>query len=64
MTRNPISEVARFFETNHNGKYRIYNLCVEQYACYRPDAFASGSVLAPPLKATCVFFIFTPVRCN
>merc|ERR1712137_189992 len=27
--RNPISEVVRFFETRHKGRYRIYNACPE-----------------------------------
>ena len=35
--RNPISQVKKFFETRHNGHYRIYNLCSER--SYNPDEF-------------------------
>ena len=30
MYRNPVQEVARFFNTKHRGHYRIYNLCSER----------------------------------
>eukprot|EP01051_Picozoa_sp_SAG22_P009172 SAG22_NODE_745_length_7499_cov_2.796622_8_plen_308_part_00 len=50
MTRNPIDEVARFFETKHGGSYRIYNLCIEQYAAYSPGAFETGAVLHYPCQ--------------
>ena len=50
MTRNNITEVARFFETKHEGHYRIYNVCIEQYACYRAAYFLSGSVLHYPAQ--------------
>ena len=33
MTRNPAAEVSQFLESKHPAKYRIYNLCIEQYAC-------------------------------
>ena len=33
MTRNPISETSRFFETRHEAHYRVYNLCIEKVAC-------------------------------
>eukprot|EP01047_Picozoa_sp_COSAG01_P069168 COSAG01_NODE_10161_length_2233_cov_1.210403_2_plen_224_part_00 len=48
MTRNPIAEVVRFFEERHPGRYRIYNLCIEQYGCYDPTVFATGAVLHYP----------------
>jgi phosphatidylinositol-3,4,5-trisphosphate 3-phosphatase/dual-specificity protein phosphatase PTEN len=50
MTRNPAAEVSQFLETKHAGKYRIYNLCIEQYACYSSgdERFSSGSVLHYP----------------
>lgn len=50
MTRNPAAEVSQFFESKHPAKYRIYNLCIEQYSCYQSGAerFASGSVLHYP----------------
>ncbi|XP_035827382.1 phosphatidylinositol 3,4,5-trisphosphate 3-phosphatase TPTE2 [Aplysia californica] len=30
LYRNPVAEVARFFNTKHGGHYRIYNLCSER----------------------------------
>jgi len=30
LYRNPLREVQRFFNTQHKGKYRIYNLCEER----------------------------------
>lgn len=50
MTRNPAAEVSQFFESKHPAKYRIYNLCIEQYACYQSgdERFSSGSVLYYP----------------
>ena len=37
--RNPLSEVQRFFETRHAGKYRIYDLRGEKGAAYDPALF-------------------------
>lgn len=50
MSRNPAAEVSRFFETKHSGCYRIYNLCIEQYAQYEQTEgqFPSGAVLHYP----------------
>ncbi|XP_053187476.1 putative tyrosine-protein phosphatase TPTE isoform X1 [Scomber japonicus] len=35
--RNPIKEVARFFDTKHEGHYKVYNLCSEKG--YDPQFF-------------------------
>ena len=36
LYRNPLSEVARFFNHKHPGHYRIYNLCSERAYSDRP----------------------------
>jgi hypothetical protein len=40
MYRNPVSEVARFFEAKHRGHYKIYNLCSER--TYDPALFGNS----------------------
>ena len=37
--RNPLREVQRFFETYHEGKYKIYNLCCEAERQYDASKF-------------------------
>ena len=50
LSRNPAAEVDKFLESKHSNKYRIYNLCIEQYAQYSSgdSQFASGAVLHYP----------------
>ena len=40
LYRNPIDEVVRFMETNHGGKYKVFNLCTER--TYDIDKFGSA----------------------
>jgi len=48
---NPYSEVVRFLETRHFGKYKVYNLCAEEkHSTYHdPDAF-EGKVAFFPIE--------------
>ena len=39
-------QVSRFLETNHPGRYTIYNLCSERE--YSPDEFTTGTVVRVP----------------
>lgn len=37
--RNPLTEVQRFFESRHAGKYKLYDLRAEKGAAYDPEKF-------------------------
>jgi phosphatidylinositol-3,4,5-trisphosphate 3-phosphatase and dual-specificity protein phosphatase PTEN len=53
--RNPIEEVERFFNTRHEGHYRIYNLCSEReydapmrfHGCYKRFPFDDHNAPCP-----------------
>ncbi len=34
LVRNSLSDVRRFFQTNHNNKVKVYNLCYETERLY------------------------------
>ena len=60
LYRNPIDEVVRFMETNHGGKYKVFNLCTER--TYDIDKFGSACASfpfedhgAPPLALVSAF---------
>jgi len=62
LCRNPLMEVARFFDTKHTAKYIVINCCPE--LLYRFDAFQTGRVIgfdiqdhAPPTMTQFVRFI-------
>ena len=48
LYRNPLSEVRRFFETYHTGRYTLVNLCDEHD--YPDDHFPDGTVLRFPFR--------------
>ena len=37
--RNNRSEVIDFFQTRHQGKYKVYNMCIEDYRDYDGSVF-------------------------
>merc|ERR1711991_762566 len=41
MYRNPTSEVKRFFNTYHKGKFKVYNLCIEKERQYSASKFSN-----------------------
>ncbi|CAK0818850.1 unnamed protein product, partial [Prorocentrum cordatum] len=45
LVRNSLSEVARFFEANHHGHFRVYNACPELPYPEAPLRRAGGSTL-------------------
>ena len=48
LYRNPLSEVRRFFETYHPGKYTLINLCNERD--YADDEFPGATILRYPFQ--------------
>lgn len=46
--RNPVDEVARFFNTKHGSHYRIYNLCEERN--YPESGFEPESICKWPME--------------
>lgn len=42
--RNPMTEVQRFFDARHKGKFRIYDLRAEKGAAYDPAKFGGAVV--------------------
>lgn len=39
LYRNSLPDVRRFFETYHNNKIKVYNLCIETEKIYSKDRF-------------------------
>eukprot|EP01114_Cavostelium_apophysatum_P002296 TRINITY_DN1202_c0_g1_i1.p1 TRINITY_DN1202_c0_g1~~TRINITY_DN1202_c0_g1_i1.p1 ORF type:complete len:160 (-),score=15.04 TRINITY_DN1202_c0_g1_i1:246-725(-) len=55
--RNPRSDVKKFLEFKHTGKYKVYNLCIEKSRAYDADVFDNRASRypfqdhqAPPLE--------------
>lgn len=44
LLRNSLSDVKRFFETNHNNNVKVYNLCFETNKIYNKDRFPNCSL--------------------
>ena len=47
LFRNPMSEVIRFFNLQHNGTAKIYNLCLEDSRQYDPEMFSGATASFP-----------------
>lgn len=53
LYRNPRSEIARFLNQHHSGRYKVYNLCCEPGRGY-PAAIFDGRVERFPFRDHCV----------
>ena len=50
LLRNSLSDVKRFFSTNHNNKIKIYNLCLETEKLYSKERFPENEVALFPFS--------------
>lgn len=50
LYRNSLSEVKRFFETYHNNKIKVYNLCMETEKIYPKSRFSGLNVALFPFS--------------
>ncbi|KAL0206613.1 hypothetical protein P9112_001920 [Eukaryota sp. TZLM1-RC] len=64
LYRNPYHQVKRFMDSNHSGKYRIYNLCAEPSFQYDASLFENRLACFPFLDHSPPPFSLIPSWCS
>ena len=50
LYRNSLPEVKRYFETYHNNKIKVYNLCLETEKIYSKERFPDNELALFPFS--------------